>query len=289
MNPLDKEELSEILKIINNDMPKHTLNSVKIKGSYSQGMPKNLMEYSEKIDNKFLNDNLHIIEEMEYRQKGVTNDFKEYQNKIYGNSEILNHDNFFKAKLHDSFFKYQDEYGMPKNTQYMRGINIQNVGFLGRLTSKVYGADMVTNLGESGTSAIGGGPYTVIACKVKTTGVVNQFYDRVAINVSVASGNLRLCAYKDNAGSPDARYVTDTGSFAAAADYAWRSLTEFSLTTAANWLAFSQSAASVTYGYENQASGNTKYLAGTFGQLADPIAAGLTNSATVIQMKLGHS
>ena len=217
---------------------------------------------------------------MEYRKKGITNDFKNYQHKYYDESGILNHDLYFEhenkiyAKVSGGSFSFFGSTFQVNPNNYVAHVN---------------GADMVTNLGESGTTPIGGGPYTVVAAKVKTTGVVNQYYDQVAINVSVASGNLRLCAYIDNAGSPDARYVTDTGSFAAAAGYAWNSLTEFSLTTAANWLAVSQSAASVTYGYENQASGNTKYLAGTFGQLADPIAAGLTNSTTVIQMKLGHS
>ena len=254
-------------------MPKHTDVTASIPRTQFASLPKNIMDFSEKVDNKFLNDNLHTIEEMEYRKKGITDVFRNYQNKYYADREILNHDLYF---THEGKTYPRVSGAQPMIIQPFR------------FTTPVNGADLVTNAGESGTSAIGGSPYVVIMNKVKTVGTVGEYYDQVAINVTVAAGNLRLCVYKDNAGDPDARYVADTGSFAAAADYAWHSLTAFALTGTANWIAYSQQS-DITIGYETQASGNGRYLAGTFAELADPVAGGLTNSTTVIQMKMGHS
>ena len=283
MNPIELSELNNLVGIIKNQMPVHTENSVRMRGSYSNYLPKNIMDYSTKINNKFLNDNLAIIEEINHRDSKhwIIKWFKHYQNKIYGNREILNHDNFFK--LHDI---WKNCYESNKPFPQISGSG--NNGNAFKSFAKVNGADLITNAGEGGTTPFGGAPYVVNVNKVKSTGVIGQYYNQIAMNVTVAAGNLRLCAYKDNAGSPDGRYVTDSGSFAAAADYAWHSLTEFALTGTANWLAFSQSA-DITVGYETQTSGNGRYLAGTFGELADPIAGGLSNTTTVTQMKLGHS
>jgi len=69
LNPLDKEELAAFTEIMNKEMPLYTNTSAKIPRSYSQGLPKNLMEYSAKVYDRFLNNHQHIIKEMEYRQK----------------------------------------------------------------------------------------------------------------------------------------------------------------------------------------------------------------------------
>ena len=289
MNPLDKEEFTEILKIIKNDMPHHTDETVKIKSTFSQGFPKNLMDYSVKIDNKFLNDYLAIIEEINHKDPNhcIPKAFQEYQNNIYGDKEILNHDNFFKAKLHDSFFKYQDEYGMPKNTHYMRGTNIQNVGFLGSLTSKVFGATLerINDL-ENNSNA------NTIICTSLPSGTAGQYYNQLTIKSGTTnggSGNIRLGLYDDISLVPT-NLAIETGSITAPAnnDYTPQSVTEFQLPTNNTWFAHNESA---TWTYRNAGiNGTRRYKIFTFGAFQNPVTS-LTAADAVYPSycKISHS
>ena len=237
MNPLDKEELSEILKIIKNDMPLHTDKTAKIKRTQYQRFPKSLMEESIKVNNKFLNNNLAIIEEINYKDSKhwIPKAFQEYQNNIYKDKEILNHDNFFKAKLHDSFFKYQDEYGMPKNTHYMKGNSIQNVGFLGSLTSKALGATL-----ETGDTSV----YSTFASHWYATGVTgavaNTFYDQVALNIFNKSTSTlyRMAVYSNSSSLPDTLYNQTASTTYPTSGYTFIPLiAEIEITQTVLWIA----------------------------------------------------
>ena len=275
MNPLDKEEFGIFSKMIEKCMPIHTDKIGSIPMTSYQPLPKNLKEYSNKVDNKFLNDNLHTIEEMEHRVKGSTNGFRNYQNKYYDESGILNH---------DLYFKHEDKI-IPKvsGAQPM----IMNPF---RFAGKVNGPDLITNSGETGTWNIGAGGYNILTSKLDTVGTINDYYDRVAIRINVAAGNIRLTAYTDSGGVPSARYVADTGSLGMAADYGWESLTEFQLTTTANWIAYSTNAANHTVHYQNNGTNRTKYSDGrTYTVLPNPISGGLNDHNYSIQMKLGHT
>ena len=165
MNPLDKEELKAFLKIIKNDMPKHTDNTVKIKRSFSQGMPKSLKEYSDKVDNKFLNDNLHTIEEMEYRKKGVTNDFKNYQHKYYDESGILNHDLYFEHEG-TTYPKLHGACGFIINPYIMKPATVNGAQI-----------ETGTSIGQSNF----GGNY-INLFKLPNTGFIATVYDRIELN-----------------------------------------------------------------------------------------------------------
>ena len=280
MNPLDKEEFTEILKIIKNDMPIHTDTSVKIKCSFSQGMPKNLKEYSDKVDNKFLNDNLHTIEEMEYRKKGITNDFKNYQHKYYDESGILNHDLYFEhegttyPKLHGACGFIIDPYIMKP--------------------AVVNGADLTTEASNLSGNNLAGYIYAGLL----STGVIGHLYDRIAFRreLGTASGQLRYCSY-DSQSSVATNKMCDTGLFNSPANssYVLQSVTEFALTTTENWTAILGDATGTTapyfyYKYPTATANNAYDLssATTFFNPANAAWDG-TNYALAFESKLVHS
>ena len=267
MNPLDKEELTEILKIIKNDMPVHTDRTAKIKHTQYKRFPKSLFQESIKIDNKFLNDNLHTIEEMEYRKKGITNNFKNYQNKYYDESGILNHDLYFKhegtiyPKLHGACGFIIDPY---------RAV-VRN------------GAELTSG----STTSIPANLTAYIYCSKLSIGIIGQYYDRVAHNVFTAAGNIRMAVYQDNGGSPSIpnTLYQQTSSAATTADFTYRLLTEFALTTSQNWTAF-QTDSSTTAIYERNAANMGGYKAQAYGVFT---SNGFTVGGDEWNTKVGHS
>jgi len=78
-----------------------------------------------------------------------------------------------------------------------------------------------------------------------SSGVVDTYYDRIALNVFSASSNERLGCYDDSSG-PNA-VLAETGSITSTNGYNFRSLTEFALTTTTVWLAMQTEAAQDLY------------------------------------------
>ena len=297
MNPFDKEELKHFYKIINQFMPIHNKKNIKIPtGSYNP-LPKNLMECSNKVDNKFLNNNLHTIEEMEYRKKGSTNNFKDYQNKIYSQSEILNHDLYFKNENkiyeHDLFFKYKNKV-FPK----VSGASnfLVNTSFF--VAPPEDGATIEVGAGAPSdyVSYVG----TVVASATDGTDVVSNYYDQVAFQIGDGSGSqvlgsIRLGIYDGDTSQANNRYVTDSGSFSTTANaYVWRSLTEFQLATTTNWIAMTQGSSKQSARIAT--SGNN----GVWGDIHTGLSYGALPSALdasgfslyanwAFQSKMGHS
>lgn len=280
MNPLDKEEFTEILKIIKNDMPIHTDTSVKIKCSFSQGMPKNLKEYSDKVDNKFLNNNLHTIEEMEYRKKGITNDFKNYQHKYYDESGILNHDLYFEHEG-TTYPKLHGACGFIINPYIMKPATLN-------------GADLTTEASNTSGNNLNGYIYAGLL----STGVIGHLYDRIAFRreLGTASGQLRYGSY-DSQSSVATNKMCDTGLFNSPANssYVLQSVTEYALTTTENWTAILGDATGTTAPYfyfkYPTATANNAYdqtSATTFFNPANA-AWNATNYSLAFESKLVHS
>lgn len=285
MNPLDREEFSAFLQIINKQMPLHTEKTARIPKPQFSRFPKDLMEFSTKTDEKFLNNNLATIEEINHRDSKhwFPRWFREYQNKIYGNREILNHDNFFKAKLHDSFFKYSDEFGMPKNTKHYRPMSIMDTAFVGRLVNKVNGADLVAGSNASHMT----GFHTLLLAHQTGSGVIGTYYDRLALNIFSAVGNERLGHYADSGSTKPSALLAETGSIASVNGFNWQSVSEYQLTTVINWVAIqTDSGSNDIY---HSAGGNREYKSWTYGAFENPIT-GTTNSTTnIANCKAGHS
>jgi len=95
------DDIPILIRDIKNEMPAHYDNTAKIPYSYSQGLPKNVMKLSHKVQNKFLNSHHAKIEEADHCNI-LTKNFKVWylnQNLRHSQSGILNHDGFFKHLL----------------------------------------------------------------------------------------------------------------------------------------------------------------------------------------------
>ena len=287
MNPLDKEELKAFLKIIKNDMPLHTEITTKIKHLFSQGMPKNLMDYSVKIDNKFLNDNLHTIEEMEYRKKGITNDFKNYQHKYYDEYGILNHDLYFE---HEGTIYPK----LAGGSFFSQSFLSTSSASLNRTSSSTNGADLTTEASNASGNNIAGYIYAFHL----STGVIGHLYDRVAFRreLGTASGQLRYGSY-DSQSSVPTNKMCDTGLFNSPANssYVLQSVTEYALTTTENWTAILGDATGTTAPYFYYkfpvATSNNAYDLTNATTFVNPANAAwdATNYVLAFESKLVHS
>lgn len=274
MNPLDKEELKAFFKIIKNDMPLHTDNSMKIKMSYDMGFPKDIKEHSVKINNKFLNNNLHIIEEMEYRKKGITCDFKNYQNKHYDESGILNHDLYFK---HDDKIYAKVSGGSFFN---QNALSFSNAS-LNRIASSAELETTSTDDNNISLASNGIDLYFV-------TGVIGTVYNQLAVKMIGTTGNVKIGCYADNGSSAPSTLLADSGSNASATGYTYRTVTEFTLTTAKTWLAVLFS--NLNDGVDARVAANTKNykVLGSFN-LPSPInVSTYADDANIPRMKMRY-
>lgn len=117
-------------------------------------------------------------------------------------------------------------------------------------------------------------------------GVVGEYYDQIAVSSDNTTGNIRLGTYDESATKP-ANLLADTGSIPMTADYAYKSVTEFALTTVNVWLAFNKSAAS---NLERKSTTGTTYYKNTaYAALPNPFPAEDGSVTSVQRMKLGHS
>lgn len=289
MNPLDQAEFGFFLKNIINEMPQHSPDFVRIPNFTYGHLPKDFMECSSKFDNKFLNNHLATVEEIQYRNQKhpIPKWFRDYQVMYFSDREVLAHDNFFNARLRDGFRKHIN----PNLTE------VRVIGFfpytamstfsnpiLNRSAGGTPGSDL-----ESGTGAtLNGSGAGLEISKTDTTGTVGHLYDRVAASMNTASGNHRLGIYSDSSG-PDV-LEAETGSLAVTADYAWQTVTEFDLTTATNWLAWDADNTSCEFKYKTgYSSGDIRYKTYTYGALPNPAGAGYTSDTYKHLMKMGHS
>ena len=161
---MDKYDIPFLIKDINDEMPLFSKDTVKVKRSYSQGMPKNLKEYGDKVNEKFLDNSLATIEDysLKFPNNELTQWFKDYQNR-YFNSVLLK----------DSFLKI-DENGNFGTTRYYRGMSIQNVAFL---ASKISGG---ADLSSFFTTDILGNtrtvPWDIGAYEYQSSGTTNVIH-----------------------------------------------------------------------------------------------------------------
>lgn len=278
MNPLDKEELKAFFKIIKKDMPIHTENTAKIKRLYSQGMPKNLMEYSNKVDNKFLNNNLHIIEEMESRKKGITDDFKNYQNKYYDESGILNHDLYFE---HDNKIYSKISGGSFFNQSFLS----TSFASLNR-SSKVLGAEVET---DGTTSTPNNSTANFIDIGKCSNFVVNTWYDQTKFHINVAAGNVRTCLYLDSSNTPDV-LGGESASLTAVANYTTiYPIGECQILTTTGWIGHNCNSDALRWRYWAGGGTYRHYATSTYGAFPNPLTGDSPAADSSNVMKASHS
>jgi len=272
---MDKYDIPFLFDIISRDMPHHTDINAKLPLEFDKPFPKKLMDYSHEVDDKFLNDNLANIEEASH-YKLLTDDyvkrFIHQQRKYHYESGILNHDNFFKGHIIDGYLE---------NTRFNNFI-INPYNFT---AAPVNGADLETNNGSGGNTAVAS---NYLWTNIVTGGNVTDLYDQIAVSVANSTGNVKLGSYDDSSGPNNLDY--GGGSNAADSAYTWRSATEWSLSTATNWLALRLDNAATSVNFVNQSSGDAKSASVTYTDAwADPHWGSLSNEVTVLQLKIGHS
>lgn len=272
-------------------MPMRTANTLEVKRTFSQGMPKNAFSYSQDVNEQFLNDNLGIIEEIEYRNKDhyIPKWFKSYQNGIYRDTDILNHDNFFKEK----------------NGDLMENIDKYHFKHNGRIYAKVSGASpTIINSARFGGSTEGDEIEFGNTDSLSSTGTVlalftddiNQctvgnLYDEMAVNRRTGTTNIRMGCYDDLSYFPE-NLLGETGSAAwSSIGYTYQSMTEFAMTTAQFWLGYVLESSGAG-GWSRTSDAQMEYRAYTYGALPDPADNGGSlnnNGIRTINEKIRHS
>ena len=264
-----------IIRDIKNEMPFHSDNSVVIPYTYKQ-LPKNIMNESHKVNNKFLNNHLGKIEEAVDKKLMDKNLFVNEQIKYHKESGILNHDNFFHADL---------AVGTPiSNDNFHHSNFVVNPYIVSSPTS--YGSEL--NTGDTGTGGQTGN--RVFCSKTGSDGVAGELYNRIAYrnaSLSGGAGDMVLGVYSQVSSVPASLSSTTASNISMSApDYSWQSLTEFELETNEVWLAVNREQ-SGTSGEGSTTSQNKDI---SFGALPDPAGTGWTTGGTQTRtQKLGHS
>jgi len=278
---LNISDIPYLIKDVNNKMPFHSNNYVSVPYSYKP-FPKKAMEESHKVNNKFLNNHLCEIEEAVDKKLMDKTSFIIQQNKYHKESGILNHDNFFHCDLATGTPISNDNF---RHSPYL--INPYMVSPAGCTK----GADLETfgDLGPYGnTSEL----YFVIQRSDATDGVIGECYDQQAIQSNNTTGNIRLGAYSDDSGDPNALY-DQTASIPLTSGYDFKSLTEFELTSVRTWLAFQKDVASQLREYDFLGSTFQQWhKTFTYGSFPDPVGTGYIETMTNAQLrrqKIGHS
>ena len=270
---MDKYDIPNLFNNIWQKMPRQTDSTIKVKKTFGQ-MPKNLMDYSDCVNDKFLNNHLAEIEESTH--KGLVNDkFLSWfgKNQTYRQNDT--HDNF-----------------LTKLKNYIDMDMKSPVLACGFLISPFRFAVIVVEVETDGT---GNGDANTAAdfleagkCTTFTSGTK---YDQMKLDIDAAAGNLRVALYDDNAGEPLnllSESVSVTPVVGYTTDYA---ITEVEVTATTAWMAHNQDSASLTWSFHT-ADGVRAFVDGTqtFGAMPDPIGTlGTPQTATIPKMKTSHT
>lgn len=269
---MDKYDTPFLLDDINKKMPKHTDEFAGIPQTFGH-LPKNLFEYSNQVNEKFLNQHLAEIEEAGAKNLIPVKNFIKYQNKTYGEKYARIKDGFFKAD-----FSEVREIGSTPFLNSMFTFSLTS------LSGGTIGADLTTG----NTSSHGSGWTANYILAQSVTGTAGHLYDRIATNIFSSAGNEREGVYSDSSSTPDV-LLAETGSIASSTDFNWDSVTEFSLTTGPIWLTHNRTSTSLDI-YYNNVVGRWDYNVGTFTNFpSDMTGLGSGGFTGVLNMKVGHS
>ena len=267
------DDIPFTLRHIENEMSIHSPDSAKIPYSFKP-MPKNLMEESHKVQNKFLNKYLAEIEEANHCKilsPKILQFFLHQNKKYHTESGILNHDGFFNI----------DPYGvpMPKGTFYgNRGNAFISFGGIPNGATFEVGSDVGTNNAQG----------AIVATRVTAVGVVPSLYDQLALSIQTANSTYRLACYDDDADDPDA-LLASTGAIANSTGFNWESVTEFELTTAKTWFSQQQANGIMKYYYVNDSNSFTGYRIFSYADSPDPWGTMAVTPFITAHCKIGHT
>ena len=272
------DDIPFIMRDIKNEMPYHNDNIAIIPSTFKQ-LPKKAMEESHKVNNKFLNNHLGEIEEAVHKKLLNKIPFIHQQKKYHEESGILNHDNFFHCDLATGTPISYDNF---KHQSYL--VNPYMVSPAG-----CTGGDVLETF-TSGTYGNFSAAYLVIMRSNGTQGVVDTCYDQVALDCNSSSGNIRMGAYSDTSDDPDVLYA-QTASIPNTANYAFKSITEFTLTSVSTWFALQPDVDISVWEGGETSDCDRWHKFYTYGSFPNPAGAGYIEvaSAQLRRMKIGHT
>ena len=261
-------------------MPFHSNDTATIPYTF-KSLPKKLMEESNKVDNKFLNNHLGEIEEAVDKKLLNKIPFIKQQKKYHESSGVLNHDNFFHCDLATGTPISNDGF---RHSQFMINSYTEAGGCTPGEELEMFG-----NLGGYGNRA----DNTVdLSYTPAMDGVIGECYDQIAVDCDNTTDNIILGAYDFGGTNPD-NLLSETASLPRTADYAYRSLPEFELTTVEVWLGYVSEAYDKLREYEVLSGGD--HVASIpsqsypYGPLPDPSGLTGTHNKDVIRLKINHT
>lgn len=274
------DDIPFIVRDLNNEMPVHTSKTTKVPTSYFTGLPKNLMEHSTKMDNKFLNNHLAEIEEVYHRfPKMHSRMFEEYQIRKYLNRDILNHDGFFSSE------KVKDYIATHKGSMVRGASQVKLEYDINTLHPPVGGGCTSGSDVEVGGTDLQAGVAANFVLAIPITLVNVRCYDRLAINMDTTSNNNRLGLYDEVSSLPE-NLMAESGSNANDLSFTWHSTSEWTTSQTAHWIGL---LFDVTSTINYNASGNYEFVAHTYGAYPDPIGTPTSGSNIDTNQKIGHS
>lgn len=261
MNPLDKSELLILTTTIKKELPFFGKKTVSMKSEHGK-LPKNVRNHTIKLNEKFLDNNLHTIDEIKHRNKN---------------------NNFVKR-----FDNYQSRF-----------FNIAPVSCTSTASEMVINPYIMTPAACTGISEVnsatsGTGDQAendqIIFNQMTSDVTVDNCFNQAAVKRGTGTGgNLRIGVYDEDSSAPNDLLVqTASLSMPAASSYTFQSLDETEATTVRLWLAFMQSTTTPKI-LRQQTAGGSLYFRNsyTFGSL--PPDAGASSSGNPFVTKIGHS
>lgn len=269
MNPLDYEEYREFINIGMKECPIHTDRTVQVR-THDLDVPKNFMDYSSSVFKKYIDNNLHIIEEIQYRNKNhyVPEWLKQYNQKYFIKYDTFAHDGFFKNHISPDL---RDDRNIGK---MLEGEFIQ--------FGKILGTEI--NLGTDTGSTVNGDNGLLLA--QKGIGTLNAYYNQIQGVISAANGSSWNLAVYDESSSLPHSLLASTGSIITVAS-TYHTITEFQADTANLWGAYVYNNAAMQELFDNSSSTVGKYVSVTYPTLPNPF--GSPTNTNYRHMKIKHS
>jgi len=275
---LNISDIPFIMRDIKNEMPYHNDNIAIIPRTFKP-LPKKLMDESHKVNNKFLNNHLGEIEQAVDKKLLNKIPFIQQQKKYHEKSGILNHDNFFHCDLSTGTPISYDNF---KHQSYL--VNPYMVS-----PAACTGGDELETFPTHSVYGNFSSAYLVIMRSNTTEGVVDTCYDQIAVNSNGTDGTIRMGAYSDTSDEPDVLYAENLNSMTA--DYAYKSIDEFTLTSASTWFAIHiEEDNAISEGGE-RAGDDRWYKSTSYAAFPNPAGTGYTEGteAQLRQLKIGHT
>ena len=243
---------------LRNVMPLHTPNKISIPYKFAP-LPKNLMEESNKVMEKFLDNYLSEVEDTKNIET-LSFVLNQYRNYHYSDD----------IRISDNFLKRPMQYNSPHTL-----FGVIASGKVG----VALGAEVI--FGSANNSATGNQEF-IFANSGSI--VIDDLYNTGPGQVTTAAGNYRMGIYNDTAGDPDDLGI-DGGSHTVPSGFAfvnWDS--GFVATQTSVWSAVLYSSASCSIDFHGTNLGRRQNPF-TFGPLPDPYAETGTTNAVLTKIK----